>query len=72
MLRPYATKPKPSVANTLHGALMTSPMARPMIIEPRPEKMPFKSTILSGSFEDSLLVQLFSIPQHTHARSMKS
>ena len=50
---------------------MVSPAAKAMIREPNPEPNPFITTICSGFFEDSILVQLFSKPQQTQASITK-
>ena len=51
---------------------MRSPRQNPITTEPSPEKIPLRRTISRGSLADSFLVQLFSIPQQTQARRMKS
>lgn len=46
-------------------------MTNEIIKEPSPELNPLITTTCSGSFTDSILVQLFSSPQHTDASKTK-
>src|SRR5574344_439251 len=46
---------------------MGLPRYRATIIEPSPERIPLTVVICMGSFSESFLVQLFSIPQQKHA-----
>ena len=64
--------PSISTRGIAHRKESRSPLIIPIIRDPVPEKMPFRRTICKGSFDDSFLVQLFSMPQHTVARRMKS
>ena len=47
-----------------------SPMYKPIIIEPIPEKIPFNKTICKGSLEEILRVQLFSNPPQIVANNI--
>ena len=54
----------------LHTFFSLSPTINAIISAPRPENIPFMVTICCGSFDDSTLVQLFSIPQDMQASKM--
>lgn len=49
--------------------VVRSPIDKPIITDPIPEKIPFSKTICKGSLEEIFRVQLFSNPQQTAARS---
>ncbi len=72
MLSPYAKKPRTSAAITVKTSVVRSPTASPIEREAAPEQSPLIMTICIGSFDDSLRVQLFSSPQQTQARSIRS
>ena len=46
-------------------------MTNATIKEPKPEQIPFNTTICTIFFEDNIRVQLFSIPQKIQANRIK-
>ena len=72
MLSPYATKPSSIESNITTALGKASRTISAMMNDPSPEKIPFRMTISYVFLLESILVQLFSKPQQTHAPKTKS
>src|SRR5664280_3235066 len=72
MLIPYAANPSAAAGSIYGTAPEAFPKTKARIRAPDPEPHPLRMTICIGLLPESFLVQLFSSPQTTQARTTRS